>query len=116
MVGKYLTDARSTPVQLRGLSLFWSQWSEGYPYYTSDAIKNLKRCWHVNVVRAAVGIDQPGDSDGGYLSQPDREYAKVKKVIDAAIQEGIYVVVDFHDYRADQHKAQVGPTEKRERD
>lgn len=38
-----------------------------------------------------MGVDQ-----GGYLSNPDTEYEKEKTVVDAAIKNCMYVLIDWH--------------------
>lgn len=35
-------------------------------------------------------------SYGGYVAKPDEQYALVKTVIEAALDQGIYVIVDWH--------------------
>ncbi|AXT63117.1 glycoside hydrolase family 5 protein [Aquimarina sp. AD10] len=79
------------------MSLFWSQWMG--QYYTKEAVSWLKKDWNCNIVRAAMGVE---DSDG-YLSNRAFEKQKVFTVIDAAIQEGIYVIVDWHSHHAEDH-------------
>ncbi len=87
--GNRIVDEHGKPVVLRGMSLFWSQWMG--KYYNGPAIRWLRDDWHVTVVRAALAVDS-----GGYLENPEAEFQKVKSVIDAAIQFGIYVIVDWH--------------------
>lgn len=87
--GGRVVDQSGDPVVLRGMSLFWSQW--GSQYYNPETIRHLKDDWKVTVVRAAIAVDNEG-----YLANPERELAKAKVVIDAAIAEGLYVVVDWH--------------------
>jgi hypothetical protein len=53
------------------------------------------------VVRAAMGIES-----GGYLQNPDVEMNKIKTVIDACIDLGIYVIIDWHDDNAQNHQPQ----------
>jgi endoglucanase len=88
VVGNKITDQRGQPVQLRGVSLFWSQWIG--KFYNENAIHWLVKDWNINVVRVAMAVD-----NGGYATNK-AEQEKVVKVIDAAIKEGIYVIVDFH--------------------
>ncbi|KAI3418003.1 hypothetical protein GPALN_010598 [Globodera pallida] len=76
-------------VALHGNSLFWSQW---YPqFWNTTTLKALKCTWNANVVRAPMGVDQ-----GGYLSDPNGQYKLVTTVIEAAINLGLYVIVDWH--------------------
>lgn len=95
-----IVDVRGTPVALRGMSLFWSQW--GGAFWNAGAVATLRRDWGATVVRAAMGVEE-----GGYLADPAREKARVRTVVDAAIAEGLYVVVDWHDHAAHQHAAEA---------
>lgn len=78
-----------TVAQLRGMSLFWSQWMP--QFWNAGAVRWLRDDWRVDVVRAAMGVHR-----GGYLEHPRREAAKVRAVIEAAIDCGLYVIVDWH--------------------
>lgn len=98
VAGNKILDKSSKPVQLRGMSLFWSQWIG--KYYNAEAIKWLKDDWRCTVVRASMGV---GMAEDGYLKNPEREKQKVIDVVDAAIKEGIYVIIDWHDHNAEQN-------------
>ncbi|QIK79927.1 glycoside hydrolase family 5 protein [Sphingomonas piscis] len=87
--GNRIVDQHGKHVVLRGMSLFWSQWQG--KYYNRAVVRTLAKDWHADVVRAAMGVHS-----GGYLERPAAEMRKVEKVIDAAIAEGIYVIVDWH--------------------
>lgn len=87
--GNRIVDQHGQPVTLRGMSLFWAQWMP--QYYNADAVRWLRRDWNVNVIRAAIP-----PVPNGYVQNPAREMAKLERVIDAAIEQGIYVVVDWH--------------------
>ena len=93
--GNKILDEEGNPIQLRGMSLFWSQWMG--QYYTKEVVQWLKRDWQCTVVRASMGVDE----DGGYLVNKEVEKAKIFTVIDAAIAEGIYVIVDWHSHHAE---------------
>ena len=95
--GNQLVDANGEPVALHGMSLFWSQ-IKG-KYYNYDCVKWLRDDWHCSVIRAAMGIETADGLDG-YLVNKEEEYNKVITVIDAAIDLGIYVIVDWHDHHA----------------
>lgn len=90
-----MVNQNDNPVALRGMSLFWSQWMG--KYYNYDCIKWLRDDWNCDVIRAALGIG----SDSGYLAFPDIEMKKITEVIDAGIELGIYVVVDWHSHFAE---------------
>jgi endoglucanase len=100
--GTKIVGKDGEPVQLRGMSFFWSQWAG--EYYTTKTVKWLKEDWQCNVVRAAMGVEEGGDA---YITNPDREKQKVFTVIDAAIAEGIYVIVDWHSHHAEDNLAEA---------
>ena len=87
--GNRIVDQHGDPVTLRGMSLFWSQWMP--QFYTAETVEWLRDDWRVTLVRAAVAVPE-----GGYLEHPERETAKAEAVIDAAIEAGLYVLVDWH--------------------
>lgn len=96
--GRIETD-HGQVARLRGMSLFWSQWMPRF--YNADVVRWLRDDWRVDVVRAAMGVHR-----GGYLEHPRRETARVRAVIEAAIDCGLYVIVDWHAHlRADAHAA-----------
>ncbi len=94
--GNKIVDQNGNPVQLRGMSLFWSQWIG--KYYNQETVKWLKDDWKCTVVRAAMAVEHDG-----YLVNTEQEKAKVIAVVDAAIAEGIYVIIDWHDHHAEDH-------------
>ncbi len=81
------------PAVLRGMSLFWSQW--GPQYYNAETVGWLAKDWKVDVVRAAIAAE----GNDGARQHFEREFAKASRVIDAAIANGIYVIVDWHAHR-----------------
>jgi endoglucanase len=94
--GNKILDKTGTPVQLRGMSLFWSQWIG--KYYNEETVNWLKEDWKCNVVRAAMAVE-----NDGYLTNKSSEKAKVFAVVDAAIKAGIYVIVDWHDHNGEKN-------------
>jgi len=101
IVGNQIKDKNGKSFQMRGMSLYWSQWQGGSRFYNANVVKWLKDDWCSNVIRAAMAVDQ-----GGYASN-EAEKNKIFTVIDAAIAQGIYVVVDFHVHEAQNYKAQA---------
>ncbi len=96
VIGNKIVDKNGNPVQLRGMSLFWSQWIG--KFYNEDVVKWLKKDWQCNVIRAAMAIE-----NDGYLVNKSVEKTKVYAVVDAAIKAGIYVIIDWHDHNAEKH-------------
>ena len=93
VVGNKIKDECDRDVQLRGMSFFWSQW-EGREYYNSNVVKKLRDDWKATIVRAALGVRDGGTDD--YLAKPNENKARITAVADAAIQHGIYVIIDWH--------------------
>lgn len=91
-----IVDQHGKPVALHGMSLFWSQWMD--QYYNCDCIKWLRDDWNCTVIRAAMGIEHDG-----YLENPEQEMKKITTVVDACIELGMYVIVDWHDHNAHRH-------------
>lgn len=87
-----LTDKNGTAVMLRGVSLGWHNW---WPrFYNTSAVKWLKSDWNANLVRAAIGVDPAG----AFLENPDFARQKIKAVVEAAIAENMYVIIDWHSH------------------
>ncbi|WP_326979663.1 glycoside hydrolase family 5 protein, partial [Cellvibrio mixtus] len=89
------------PANLAGVSLFWSNtgWG-GEKYYNAQVVSWLKSDWKANVVRVAMGTE----SDGGYLTDSTNK-TRATAVIDAAIANNMYVIIDWHTHTAEANKA-----------
>lgn len=88
--GTQLVDKNKQPFVLNGVSYGWSCFHPRF--YTKGTVQWLRKDWNCNVVRAAMGVEP----DGGYLQDSLRSMNLVKTVVDAAIKEGIYVIIDWH--------------------
>jgi endoglucanase len=89
-----IVGAHGEPVVLRGMSLFWSQWAP--QYYDTRTVAWLAQDWKVDVVRAAIAAE----GNDSALTHFDREFEKASTVIDAAVANGLYVIVDWHAHRS----------------
>ena len=96
--GAKIVDKNGETVQLRGMSFFWSQWMG--KYYNAEIVKWLKDDWQCNIVRVAMGVDEGGEA---YIANPEIEKQKAYAVIDAAIAEGIYVIIDWHTHHGEDY-------------
>ena len=93
VVGTKLVDAKGKPVALHGMSFGWHNlWPR---FYNAGVVKTLVKDWNCSVIRAAMGVEL---NDSGYAKNPASSAAKIKAVVDAAIKEGIYVIIDFHSH------------------
>ena len=117
--GKIIGAKNNQEAMLRGMSLFWSD-ATGLPYYKKDviswAVDNLK----MDVFRFAMGItcysSTQQKSNGcvdsadslfngySYASAPESYMATVDKMVEAAIENDVYIILDWHSHRAEHEK------------
>ncbi|MEO6723041.1 MAG: glycoside hydrolase family 5 protein [Ferruginibacter sp.] len=90
--GTQLVNQKNEPVVLNGMSFGWSCFHSRF--YTAGVVKQLHKDWNCNVVRAALGVEP----EGGYLKDSAKSIQLIKTVVDAAIKEGIYVIIDWHSH------------------
>lgn len=90
--GIKLVDKNGEAIMLRGVSFGWSIWWA--QFYNQDAVKTFAQDWNCNVVRAAMGVEH----DNGYLQNPAFGEECVTTIVDAAIENGIYAIIDFHSH------------------
>ena len=95
-----VVDQHGEPLQLRGMSFFWSQWTD---FYSPQNVDVMVDDWGCGLVRAALGVE----NDGGYLQDPGANVAKVRAIVDRAIERGVYVIIDWHDHHAQDHEVQA---------
>jgi endoglucanase len=96
-----LKDAHGNAVVMRGMSFGWHNW---WPrFYTAGTVSWLYTDWKCNVVRAAMGVEPRGS----YMQRPDWSMEKIKTVVDEAIRQNIYVIIDWHS-----HGIQLEPAKK----
>jgi endoglucanase len=93
--------AGGQPASFAGNSLFWSNtgWG-GERYYNASVVRWLKQDWKSTLVRAAMGVDDAG----GYLYDRAGNLARVKAVVDAAIANDLYVIIDWHSHHAENYR------------
>jgi endoglucanase len=100
--GNRIVNASGVPTQLVGMSFYWSIWG-GEKYYSRAVVDWLVKDWKVSLVRAAVAVEPTG----GYLTQASTQTARAKTIVDAAIANGVYVIVDWHAHDANKNVAQA---------
>ncbi|HNY29668.1 MAG TPA: cellulase family glycosylhydrolase [Fibrobacteria bacterium] len=101
--GARIVDAKGQPTQLVGMSLFWSGWAS--TFYNRRTVHWLAYDWKISVIRIAMGVE----GNGMYLDPSNgaiKNMRMVDSVIQASVDLGIYVVVDWHDHNAPDHQAQ----------
>jgi endoglucanase len=101
VVGTQLTDEHNTAVVLNGMSFGWSCFHP--KFYTAGAVNTLAKDWNCSVVRAALGVEP----DNGYLQDSAKSMKLITTVVDAAIKEGIYVIIDWHSHNINLNAARA---------
>jgi hypothetical protein len=105
----------STAIQVKGPSIFWHSTGEGSPFYTAYVVNWFVDNMQIGVIRAAMGIRYLGDNTNaisasgsstlGYYDDADGSKRRIKTVVDAAIINDIYVIVDWHSHNAESETA-----------
>lgn len=88
VVGTQLCNERGEPVVLRGMSTHGLQWYGEYA--RAQSIANTA-AYGANVFRVAMYT-----GEGGYLNQPEVMTQAAFAAVDAAIQQDMYVILDWH--------------------
>jgi endoglucanase len=99
VVGTQLTNQYNQPIALYGISFGWSCFHPRF--YNAGAVKWLVDDWKCAVVRAAMGVEP----DNAYLKDSATSFTLVTNVVDAAIKEGVYVIIDWHSHNINHQKA-----------
>lgn len=96
--------AGNTVAKLSGMSLFWSNtgWG-GEKFYTSGSVKGVKDAFGGNLIRVAMGVE----INGGYLSDPEANLQRVYAVVDEAIAQDMYVIIDWHSHYAHEYEKEA---------
>jgi len=98
----------NTPIFVKGPSLFWSS-GYGSSFYDARTVDWFVDNFQIGIIRAAMGIQyykensEPLNAAGttfGYYYNKDGQKKLIKAVVDAAIANDIYVIVDWHSHNA----------------
>ncbi|NLB64652.1 MAG: cellulase family glycosylhydrolase [Fibrobacter sp.] len=87
-------------VQIKGMSLFWSIVPDvGSNFWNASTINKLVSEMNVQLVRAPMGVDEDW-SHGNYFTNTSQYQAFMDAVVEAAIKNDIYVIIDYHSHKA----------------
>jgi endoglucanase len=99
--GTQLTDEHGNATVLNGVSYGWHNW---WPrFYNKESVKWLATDWKCSVVRAAMGVEPKG----AYINDPEGSKSKIEAVIQGAIKNDIYVLIDWHSHSLKLAEAKV---------
>ncbi len=111
--GKVVSLKTNKEVMLRGMSFFWSD-ALGIQYYNPEVVKWAADSLGVTVLRFAMGIQyydsqgndsEPMDTPYSYMGDPTGYKAKIDVMVQAAIENDIYLIIDWHSHRAEHEQA-----------
>ena len=94
--GTKLVNESGQVVQMKGMSFGWNcLWPR---FYNAAAVKHVVEDWGAEFVRAAVGVElRAGENNAPcYLDDPAFGKESACAIVDAAIENGVYVIVDWH--------------------
>lgn len=94
--GTALMNESGDTVELKGMSFGWNVlWPR---FYNADAVDHVVNDWGAEIVRAAVGVELRASEAQArcYLDDPDFGKVCACTIVDAAIENGVYVLVDWH--------------------
>lgn len=104
--GNQIVDQHGNVFSVAGPSLFWGNkgWTERAAYtpdayYNADVVAYFRREWNAPIIRIAMG----SETRGGYIEDPVGRWEKIAAVADAAIDEGMYFIVDWHSHHAEDY-------------
>lgn len=98
--GTRLTDQHGNDIMLQGVSYGWHNFHPRF--YNRESVKWLADDWNCSVVRAAMGVEPPR----AYLRSPDWSLDKIEAVIEGAIENDIYVIIDWHSHGLHEEESQ----------
>lgn len=87
-------------VQVQGMSLFWSiSEKDGGQFWTKDIVDGLVQKQNIQIIRAPMGVDEDWN-EGNYFTKTDYYGGLMDNVVQAAIDNDIYVIIDYHSHKA----------------
>lgn len=98
--GNQIVNRSGSVVSFAGPSLFWSNAGDcsAPTFYSDVAISRFKSEWNAGIVRAAYA---------GYMGDEAANKARVRAAVEAAIANDMYVIIDWHDHHAEDHRDQA---------
>jgi endoglucanase len=108
--GNRIVDQQGYNTSFAGPSLFWGNkgWAQkGHfgpdDYYNADVVAYVQQDWNAPIIRIAMGAE----SRGGYIKDPVGRMQKIQAVANAAVEQGMYFIVDWHSHHAEDNIEQA---------
>ncbi|MCL2329053.1 MAG: cellulase family glycosylhydrolase, partial [Bacteroidetes bacterium] len=93
----------SNPVQVKGVSFGWNMYPESAPYFTANMVGAMVNSMKAEIVRAPMST-KSDQWNNAYDKDPTGLTNRSNVVIDAAIANGVYVIIDWHSHQAETEK------------
>lgn len=98
--GTNVVNSRGEVVSFAGNSLFWSNdYYRGNQFYNKKVVKHLKEDWNADIIRIPMTADP--DIHDSYLFDKKTNQTKLETVVDACLDLGLYVIIDWHSHKAE---------------
>lgn len=105
--GANLVDASGARVKLEGMSSMWLNWDAAGYAQSAAGLAWMRDNWKLRVFRVAMGIAPESEPNGAYLGNPAKYKEQVNRIVQNAIDAGVYVIIDWHDHEALAHRAEA---------
>lgn len=97
--GTQLVNEKGESIALHGMSFGWSCFHPRF--YTAGAVRELVKEWNSTVIRASLGVEPAR----GYKQDSATQMQLIKTVVDAAIKEDVYIIIDWHSHNINLEEA-----------
>ncbi|HXP90622.1 MAG TPA: glycoside hydrolase family 5 protein [Fibrobacteria bacterium] len=97
--GTLYDSSKTNKVTLRGMSMYWSSEPDGYAFFNGGVVRWLQSDWQLSVIRVPLAVNpvpNGGNKSIGYLQDSATNMSRVQIMVSTAIQQGLYVIVDWH--------------------
>jgi len=104
--GNQILNSKGKVISFAGNSFYWSNtgW-KGAKFYNKDLVRWLKDDWNTSIVRFAMSSDSK--IKGTYLNDSEENNKIVDRGVTAAIELGLYVIIDWHSHHAENNEAEA---------
>jgi len=104
--GRNIVNEKGENVSFAGNSFFWSNdYYKGDSFYNKEVVAWLKKDWKTTIIRIPVAADP--DIHDSYIFEPKSNMDKLEIMIQAAIDNDVYIIVDWHTQKAEQHEKEA---------
>jgi hypothetical protein len=101
--GNQLLDQSGNPVQLRGVSTQWLGLDYSGIPESLEALRWMRDNWQLSLFRIAMGVDL----NSHFLTNNEKTKARVRMIVENAIELGVYVIIDWHSHNATDYVGQA---------